>query len=330
MLIDARLVTVTGVLLLFTAVAAVLNMGSGTMDLSASEVLAALTGASDSPAQQAIVRDLRAPRVLTGVFAGAALGVSGAIFQSVSRNALGSPDVIGFTTGAATGAIAMIVVFGGNPVQVALAAIVGGVLTAVVVYTLSLKAGVTGGYRLVLTGIGVGGILSAINGLLLVRGDLDNAVNANLWLSGSLNARTWMHALPVLIGVLVILPWVSALAKKLTYLEMGDDLARQLGVNAERTRVTMTFLAVVLAGLATGAAGPIAFIALAAPQLVRRLTRSTALPVVSAAAMGAALLVLADLVSQSLPGSVVVPIGRMTGIVGGVYLIWLLTRSRQV
>ncbi|WP_245554851.1 FecCD family ABC transporter permease [Nesterenkonia alba] len=327
---EVRVVMVTAVLLGITACFCVLAMGQGTMSLSPQEVLSALAGEQMQGPGGTIVREIRLPRVVTAVCAGAALGVSGAVFQSVSRNALGSPDVIGFTTGAATGAITMIVVFAGSPGQVAAAAVVGGLLTAALVYLLSVRSGVTGGYRLVLTGIGVGSVLSALNGLLLVRGDLDNAVVANLWLSGSLNARNWTHAVPVMIGVVVIVPLICAGAKRLSLSEMGDDLARQLGVGVERTRLMMTFLAVLLVGLATAATGPIAFVALAAPQLVVRLTRSQSLPVISSAAMGAALLVTADLISQALPLGLILPIGRMTGVLGGLYLIWLLTRSRQV
>lgn len=330
LLLHWRRIVVTVLLLALTVLLAAWAMTIGTFDISIPEVFAILFGQGDGGTGERIVMNIRLPRLLTGVFAGAALGVSGAVFQSVARNALGSPDVIGFTTGAATGAIAQIVVFGGGPVQIAIGAVVGGILTAVVVYLLARKGGVTGGYRLVLTGIGVGAMLGAFNGLMLVRGNLDNAVTANLWLAGSLNARTWLHVWPVLIGTVLIVPLVAVSAWKLTLIEMGDDLASQLGVTVERTRLTMIFLAVLLAALATGSAGPIAFVALAAPQLASRLTRSTSVPVLSAAAMGACLLVLADLLSQLLPGNVNVPIGRMTGVVGGIYLIWLLLRSKQV
>lgn len=319
------LLTLT-LLALFLAAAA---MTVGTFDLSLADVFAILTGQGDGGVSQRVVLNIRLPRVLTGLFAGAALGASGAVFQSVSRNALGSPDVIGFTTGAATGAIAQIVLFGGGSTQIAIAAVVGGVLTAAVVYLLSYKNGAVGGYRLVLTGIGVGAVLAAINGLLLVRGSLDNAVAANLWQAGSLNARNWTHVWPVLVGVALLVPLITLATKRLSIIEMGDDLAKQLGVPVERTRLLAVFGAVLLAALATAAAGPIAFVALAAPQLVMRLNGRGELPVLGAAAMGALLIVLADLLSQLAPGGANLPIGRMTGVVGGVYLIWLLTRWRQ-
>ncbi|MFT4248072.1 MAG: iron chelate uptake ABC transporter family permease subunit [Pseudomonas sp.] len=302
---------------------------AGRMVLAPSQVLASLVGRGDGGIVDRIVLDIRLPRALAALFAGAALGVSGAVFQSVSRNALGSPDVIGFTTGAATGAIMQIVLFDQGALQVALAAVAGGVATAVLVYLLSLRDGVSGGYRLVLVGVGVGAVLDALNGLMLVEGDLDNAVMANLWRAGSLDARNWGHAVPAAIGVGVLLPCVLALARRLEIIEMGDDLARQLGVPVERTRLLAIACAVVLAALATGAVGPIAFVALAAPQLAARLCGGGRLPVLASAALAACLLLFADLLAQSLPGRLTLPIGRVTGIVGGIYLMWLLTRTRR-
>ncbi|MFT3874881.1 MAG: iron chelate uptake ABC transporter family permease subunit [Propioniciclava sp.] len=330
LVISPRLLIVTAALLALVLLLGVVSMQVGTVRLSFGEVWATLAGAAAEPRHTQVVWGIRFPRVVTAIFCGAALGVSGAVFQSVSRNALGSPDVIGFTTGAATGAIAQIVLFQAGALQIAIGAVAGGLGTAALVYLLSVKGGVTGGYRLILVGIGVGAVLGALNGLMLVLGNLDNAIAANLWLAGSLSARNWAHAVPVMVGTLALIPAVALLARRASLMEMGDDLAQQLGVRVERTRVWMMILAVLLAGLAVGAAGPIAFVALAAPQLVMRMTRSRAVPVVSAAAMGACLLVAADLLSQVLPFTATLPIGRMTGIIGGIYLIWLLTRSKQV
>lgn len=325
-----RLLLITSALLLLVITCAAFAMTSGRMNIPLPQVVDILLGRGDGGISERIIWNIRLPRTLAAIFAGAALGMSGAIFQAVSRNALGSPDVIGFTTGAATGALLQIILFSQGPLAVALSAVVGGLLTAAIVYLLSVRSGAVGGYRLVLVGIGVGAILNALNGLMLVKGKLDNAIMGNLWLAGSLDARTWLHVLPVLIGVLVLIPPILIMARTLHMTEMGDDLASQLGIRVERTRLLMIFYAVILAALATGAAGPIAFVALAAPQLALRLTRARHLPVVSAAAMGALLLLLADLLIQHLPIAMTIPIGRMTGIIGGMYLLWLLTRSKQV
>ncbi|MDO6525099.1 FecCD family ABC transporter permease [Motilimonas sp. 1_MG-2023] len=322
-------ILVAFVLLLLVAAFATYAMTLGKLNISLLQVVDAILGVGESGVKERIILNIRLPKVLTAIFVGAALGISGAVFQSVSRNALGSPDVIGFTTGAATGAIAQIVLFEQGALEVALAAIIGGVVTAIIVYLLAVKSGVVGGYRLILTGIGIGSILSALNSLMLVKGNLDSAIMANLWLAGSLHARTWMHVYPVLIGVVLLLPIMMVLKRALAMIEMGDEMATQLGIRVERVRLSMIFFAVVLAAFATGAAGPIAFIALAAPQLVSRLRQSRALSLFSSALMGALLVLAADVLIQWLPFQASVPIGRMTGIVGGIYLIWLLTRSRQ-
>lgn len=328
--VHPRVLVVTTLLVLLTLTLGLVALTQGTLPIGWRAVLDSLVGAGPDERTERVVTELRLPRVVTAIFAGAALGMSGAVFQSISRNALGSPDVIGFTTGAATGAIIQIVTFDADPGQVALGAVAGGLVTAVLVYLLALNGGASGGYRLILVGIGVGAILSALNSLLLVVGDLDQAIAANLWLAGSLEVRTWQHAVPVMLGVLVLAPLLTLLARRAALVEMGDDLASQLGVRPERVRVAMIVVGVLLAALATGAAGPIAFVALAAPQLVLRLTRGRGLPVLQAAAMGACLLVAADVCTQLLPWQATVPIGRVTGIIGGVYLIWLLTRSKQV
>lgn len=323
-----RTVGVTLALFAAALAAGVVAMGIGSVPLSPAEVVAALFG-TGSDASLRVVHGIRLPRVVTAIGAGAALGTAGAVFQSISRNALGSPDVIGFTTGAATGALTLIVAFGANAGEIAVGALVGGVATAAVVLALARRGGALRGRQLILVGIGVGAVLSAVNGLLLVKGDLDSAAQANLWLAGSLDARGWEHAVPVTVGFIVALPLLLALSRSAGVIEMGDDLAGQLGVRTERVRLALVALAVTLASLATAATGPIAFVALAAPQLVRRLTRDDRLPAVSGAAMGAALLVVADLVTRILPVSFSVPIGRMTGVIGGLYLLWLLLPSRR-
>lgn len=327
--LEMRPITVCLLLLVATLVAAVCAMTLGRIPVPFVDVIGAVLGNGEGGMRQQIVFNLRLPRVLAALFAGASLGVSGAVFQSVSRNALGSPDVIGFTTGAATGALAQIVIFGGGPLAVALSAMLGGLITATLVYLLSFKQGATGGYRLVLTGIGAGATLNALNGLMLVKGSLDNAISANLWLAGSLDARSWDHALTVMVGASLLIPIAAFAANRLRMIEMGDDIARQLGVQVERTRFGMIACAVLLAGVATGAAGPIAFLALAAPQLASRLTSTRGIPVLSSAIMGAFLLVSADLLTQLFANDLVLPIGRTTGLVGGLYLLWLLTRSKQ-
>ncbi|MDQ1152809.1 ABC-type enterobactin transport system permease subunit [Brevundimonas sp. SORGH_AS 993] len=302
----------------------------GRMEIAPSRIAEILFRGGGEEGDRRIILGLRLPRAATGFFVGAALGVSGAVFQSVSRNPLGSPDVIGFMTGSATGAIAWIMLVGQQPLGIASAAVCGGLAAAAIVYLLSLTGGRIVGDRLVLVGIGVGAALAALNGLLLSQGKLDSAVLANLWLAGSLNARTWDHVVPVMTAVVILTPLAMALAPRLAIMEMGDDLARQLGIAVDRTRLFAVGIGVTLAALATGAAGPIAFIALAAPQLAKRLSLSRGVPIATAALMGGSLVLVADLITQALPFHATLPIGRMTGLIGGVYFLWLLSRSRTL
>jgi iron complex transport system permease protein len=263
--------------------------------------------------------------VLVALLVGAAFGIAGAIFQSISRNPLGSPDMIGFTYGSVTGAVLVILVIEGSTSQVAAGAIVGGFVTAVLIYLLALRRGVQG-YRLVLVGIGVAAVLQATNNYLVSRATREDAFEAAHWMIGSVNGRGWEHVWPVAAALAVLVPAALMLARPMAMLEMGDDAARSLGVHAERSRLALVFVGVGLTAVATASTGPIAFVALAAPQIARRLTRASGPGMVPAAVMGALLLVASDLAAQRLL-SVDLPVGVMTGALGGVYLCWLLSTS---
>ncbi|MFF4232294.1 FecCD family ABC transporter permease [Streptomyces sp. NPDC001820] len=325
--VDPRAAAV--VLLLAAAVlaAGVVLIGSGDFPISPGEVIATLLG-NGAPAQEFIVKDLRLPRVLVGMLVGASLALSGAIFQSISRNPLGSPDVIGFGQGATVGALSAIVLFDGGAVAVAGGAVVGGVVTGVALYLLAWKRGVHG-YRLVLVGIGVAAMLTAANHYLLTRASLVDAGRATLWMTGSLDGRDWAQVWPLLGMCAVLVPLVLMYGRPLRMLEMGDDAAYALGVPVERTRMVLMGSGVVLVAVATAAAGPIAFVALSAPQLARRVTRSPGPNLAAAAVMGAALLLIADWVATTAFGERQLPVGVVTGVLGGCYLLWLLVTERK-
>lgn len=320
---ERRAVTVSGALVAALLLATTAGLLIGDYPLSVPEVLAALGGTTADPLAAYFVQDIRLPRVLTALLVGAALGVSGGIFQSISNNALGSPDIIGFTTGAATGALLQIIVFEAGPGEVALGALAGGFGTAIVVYLLAWRKGLAG-YRLVLVGIGVSAVLSAVNSLLVVRASLTAAQTAAQWLAGSLNARGWTDVALVGAGIAVLLPIAFWHARALGTMTMGDDLATGLGVRVERTRLIMVAVGIALVSIATAATGPIAFVALAAPQIARRLTRAAGVGLGSAALMGAGIVLVGDLVAQRIFAPTQLPVGVVTGSLGGVYLIWLL------
>lgn len=319
-----------GVVLLLAALAAVLAValiGTGDYPMSPGEVLSTLTGGGTA-AQEFIVNDVRLPRVLVGLLVGAALGIAGAVFQSVSRNPLGSPDVIGLGQGAAAGALTVIVLFHGGTYAVTGGAFAGALATGAAVYLLAWKRGIHG-YRLVLVGIGAAAVLGAVNGYLLTRADYVDAARAVVWLTGSLDGRDWTQVRPLLIACAVLVPLVLGRGRALRMLEMGDDAAYALGVRVERTRLVLMLAAVLLTAAATAAAGPVAFVALTAPQLARRLTRSAGPNLLAAACMGAVLLVGADWAAQRLFGDRLLPAGVVTGMLGGGYLLWLLVNERK-
>ncbi|WP_156721724.1 FecCD family ABC transporter permease [Streptomyces apocyni] len=324
---DPRALAVVGLLCAAVLAASVVLIGTGDFEIPAADVIRTLLG-SGAPAHQFIVNDLRLPRVLVGLLVGAALGLSGAIFQTISRNPLGSPDIIGFGQGSAVGALTVIVLFQGGAAAVAFGAIVGGVLTGAVIYALAWRQGVHG-YRLVLVGIGAAAVLTAVNGYLLTKAQLVDAARAMVWLTGSLDGRDWAHVWPLLALCAVLVPLVLSRARALRMLEMGDDVAYALGVPVERTRLVLMTAAVLLAASATAAAGPVSFVALTAPQLARRLTRSPGPGLLPAALMGGLLLITADLAAQRLFGTDTLPVGVLTGLLGGVYLLWLLVTERK-
>jgi iron complex transport system permease protein len=283
-----------------------------------------ILGGGGRRADRFILLDLRLPRICLALLAGAALALSGAVIQSLSRNPLGSPDIVGFTTGSATGAVLAIVVGNTGPAGAAVGAILGGLVSALVVYGL---AAVGGGAirRLVLVGIGISAMLVALNSFLISRARLDTAQAAAIWLVGTLNGRTWDYVRLLGIALLLLTPPLLLLGRRLRMLEMGDDPAQALGVRAGRSRLLLIVLAVAVCAVATAATGPVAFVALAAPQITRRLTRAPGLQLIPSALTGALLLLVSDLVAQRLFAPAQLPVGVVTGAVGGVYLAWLLS-----
>ncbi|MGM9379377.1 FecCD family ABC transporter permease [Streptomyces antibioticus] len=325
--LDVRALVVVVLLLAAAFAASVVLIGTGDFPISFADVVKTLFGEGNA-GQQLVVKELRLPRVLVGLLVGASLGLGGALFQAVTRNPLGSPDVLGLGQGATAGALVMIVLFSGTTTQVTIGALVGGLVTGAAIYLLAWKRGVHG-YRLVLVGIGVSAVATAVNGYLITKADFVDAARAVVWMTGTLDGRDWKQVWPLLVLVGVLVPLVLGNARGLRMTEMGDDVAGALGVRVERVRLVLLVSAVLLTAAATAAAGPVSFVALTAPQLARRLTRSPGPNLVASLCMGAALLVTADWASQRLFGDGQLPVGVVTGVLGGVYLLWLLVTERR-
>ncbi len=306
---------------------AMLALRSGSLALGTRDVIAAL-GGDASPQVATVVLQWRLPRVLMALVLGAALGMSGAIFQSLIRNPLGSPDVIGFNTGAHTGALLIIILTPGSYFAVTAGALAGGLAAAALVYALAWRRGIQG-LRVIIVGIAVSAMLGALNTWLTITASLESALASALWSAGSLNGITWAKGLPAAVFCLIAMLVALTRQRRMQLLEMGDDTASSLGVPAGRTRLWLMALGVSLTAASTAAAGPIAFISLAAPQLAQRLCRSRATHAGCAACMGAALLLAADYCSQHFFAPRQLPVGVVTVSVGGLYLVWLLLQQAR-
>ncbi|KHL14200.1 UNVERIFIED_CONTAM: hypothetical protein LK11_27865 [Mumia flava] len=309
------------VALVMGATCAVLLLGD--YPIAPADAVRAVLGQGADPLAVYFVQEQRLPRVVCAILVGAALAASGSIIQTLTGNPLGSPDVIGFTTGSATGALVMIVLVGSGPGMVGVAAVVGGLAVAALVVRLTRRGGMSG-FRLVLVGLGVGLILEALNTLLVVRASLASAQDAAQWLAGSLNATGWSDVAVIGVALALLLPPAVVLARPLEVLRAGDELAGGLGVGVLRVRRAALVVGVALVAVATAVCGPIAFVALAAPQLARRLTWTGGLGLGTSCLVGAALVLASDAVAQRLFAPTQLAVGVVTGCLGGVYLIWLL------
>lgn len=323
-----RLGRETALCLVLSALAvlfALLVVGSGDYPMGLRKVINVILGGGEG-LEGTIVFQWRAPRAVAALAFGAALGVAGAVFQSLTRNPLGSPDIIGFSTGAYTGALLALTLVGGSFLATSLGALAGGLATALAVYFLAWRRG-SHGFRLILVGIGVSAMLAALNQWLVLRAEIEVAMAAAVWGAGTLNGVGWPVLIPALIAIVPVLGLTLAGGRNLGMLELGDDTATALGVRVEPARLVLIVLAVLLTSAATAVAGPIAFVALVAPQLAKRLNRAAGMRLAPAACMGALLLVASDLVAQRVFAPVQLPVGVVTVSIGGIYLIWLLSRE---
>lgn len=310
-----------------------INIGRGEYSIPIPTVVEVLFGGGEK-VERFIVMDLRLPRGLAALLTGIALGISGAITQSILRNPLASPDILGITAGASAAAVTLIVVGGGGSfvgllavLGIPIAALIGGIVTAVVIYLLAWRGGVQG-FRVVLIGIGANAMLVAVIQWLLISADINDVSRAQVWLNGSLNGSDWERVWPVAIGVAVVGTAAVISSFTLGVLRLGDDNARALGVRLQTGQGALLLAAVALAAIATAAVGPIGFVALAAPQVAMRLLRTPGPPLIASGLMGAVLVLGADIIGRTvLP--VELPVGIVTSALGGPFLIYLLIRNNR-
>jgi iron complex transport system permease protein len=294
----------------------------GDFTITVPDFVRILAGA-DLPGASYILMESKLPRAVLGVLAGAAFGVSGAIFQGSLRNPLASPDVLGVSLGASAAAVFVIVTLDRAGPAVSVAAVAGALAVAVLVRVV---AGGTTGHRLVLAGVGLAAALSSLIQYLFTRADVHDAQLALRWLTGSLNGVDWPTIRLLAVVLLVLLPAVALLVRSMRVAELGADAAAAVGIAPRRTD-SLLALAVLLTATAVAAAGPIAFVSLLAGPIARGLNggRTT---LAGAGRVGAVIVVGADYAADYLLGGVNFPVGVVTGALGAPFLLALVATGR--
>jgi iron complex transport system permease protein len=314
-------------LLLLTAGLFAVSLMFGKTFYGPGDVLRVILGET-VPGASFTVGELRLPRAVLGLLSGAAFGIAGVTFQTMLRNALAAPDVIGISAGASVAAVICLVVLSLSQTVTSVVAIVASLATALAIYGLSWSRGVAD-TRLILIGIAVAAVMDSVVSYVLLGAAAWDIQLALRWLTGSLNAATWGRVVPLAIACVVLVPVLLALARRLTVMQQGDDSATSLGVPVERTRLVVILAAVTLIAFATAASGPIAFVAFLAGPIAARLVGGGHSLLVPAALVGALLVLGGDLVGQYAFGARY-PVGVITGAVGAPYLIYLLVRTNRV
>ncbi|PAE10550.1 iron ABC transporter [Niallia circulans] len=321
-----RFIIVTSLLAIIAFALCCMMLMLGNTIYPVGDVISVLLGEQVKGASFA-VGTIRFPRMVAGVFAGFAFGISGHVFQTMLRNPLANPNVIGITAGSSAAAVFCIIVLHASSTFVSIASIIGGLATVLVIFLLSKGTSFSIG-RLILIGIGIQAMLNAVISYLLLIGQHHDVPTAMRWLSGSLNGVKMENLYPLMITVLLLAPIIILLGKRLDMLEFGEQTAASLGVNTDRTRVVLVISSVLIIALATATTGPIAFVAFLSGPIAKRLVGIGFSSVIPAGLVGIILVLASDLIGQ-FAFVARYPVGVITGILGAPYLIMLLIRMNR-
>ncbi|MEH6889493.1 iron ABC transporter permease [Bacillus sp. JJ864] len=320
---------------LLICIVCLMSLHTGTFKISPVEVLKTLVGLGAED-QTTILLDFRMPRMIVALLVGSALAVSGAIMQGLSRNPLADPGIIGINAGAGLSVVIFVYFFFGKVTMTSFLsvfilpffALVGAIVAAVIIYALAWKDGVSP-VRLVLVGIVVAAGFSAVSLVFSMKMTANDFRFATIWLSGSLWGTDWKFVLSVLPWMLIFLPVAFMKAHVLNVMNLGDAAATGLGLNVEKERRKLLFIAVCLAGASVAVAWGISFIGLMAPHLARRLVGGKyQIMLPTAALIGTLLLLFSDLLSRSLLTTSEIPVGLVISVIGAPYFIYLLIKTR--
>lgn len=333
--VDRRVLPVAIILIIFTLIVLVFSISYGEYNMGPFDVVQTLFQTNQDHPDYAnftlVVHTFRLPRIILAFMVGAALAVSGSIMQGVTRNALADPYLLGVSSGAAIAAVALIVWIKTAPISLlSWAAFAGAVIAAATIYVLAWRNGTATPIRLILIGVAIHALITAVTSVMLLFGDINDVQQAYVWLTGSVYGRNWEHVSALGSWLLVFLPLAFILSRNLNVLNMGDDAAKGLGFKVEQGRGLMLLISVALAAAAVSVAGTIGFVGLVAPHVTRRLVgpaHEGLLPV--SALFGGALVVFADLIGRWIVAPSELPVGVVTAIIGAPYFAYLLYRNRN-
>jgi len=274
------------------------------------------------------INTIRFPRMVAGLFSGFAFGVAGYIFQTILRNPLANPNILGITSGSSAAAVFCITVLHLSQTAVSIAAIIAGFITVLIIYFLSSGNSFSIG-RLIIVGIGMQAMLEAAISFLMIKSAQQDIGEVLRWLSGSLNGSKLSETTPLILAVLILTPLILLLSRHLSMLELGEQTATSLGVATDKVRITLMISSVVMIAIATATTGPIAFVSFLAGPIANRLVGvSSSSNILPAGLIGAVLVLGADLIGQ-FAFAYRFPVGVITGLLGAPYLIYLLIRMNR-
>ncbi|WP_421102182.1 FecCD family ABC transporter permease [Sporosarcina psychrophila] len=334
-ILDKKSLFTTMIATLLLGLVAILSMSSGEFFISPLKVLKVILGIGES-FDQTIIFEFRLPRIMMAILVGIGLATAGAILQSVSRNPLGSPDIIGITAGASFAVVLFLALFSNesNALTVSqdwmpLFAFGGAMITAAIVFTLSWKNGIAP-FRMLLIGIGISAFMHAGTTVLMLVGPIHQASQANIWITGSIYGSNWTEVRMIAIWITILFFITLAMTREMNVLELGDDLAKSAGSPVQKNRIIFLLLCAALTGASVSFAGGIGFVGLIAPHIAKRIVGPTFGSMVGLSAIiGAILVVVADWIARVAFAPIEVPAGVWTAVIGAPYFIYLLIKQRS-
>ena len=302
-----------------------LSLTKGSLDIKVEQIIAILQS-PQMDAQSQIIWNIRLPRTIVGAFVGINLAISGAILQAVMRNPLADPHIIGISSGAGLAGVTVMILFPHMDYLITPIAFLGAMAAAVCIYILAWKNGIKP-VRIILAGVAVSAFLGAgISGLMIFYSD--RVHGALMWMVGGLAARSWPHVAIILPYAIIGLILALVCANYLNILQLGDEMARGLGLNVEVVRIAMTAVAALLAASAVSVAGLLGFVGLIVPHAARLLIGSDYRFLLPASALlGIGVVTLSDTLARTMFSPVELPVGIIMAALGAPFFLFLLRRE---